>query len=335
MNNTFSDFTRTYEPNPFTGQDSPGPRPRCNGHAMIVRPRPSTLDLLIAMRGSVVPVIAPRLLVILTVSCLVVWLRHFAPGYFAGISPAPFTLLGIAVPIFLGFRNNACYDRWWEGRKQWGALVAESRNLLRDITTLLPEDTAQRRRCAHRVVAFAHALRNQLRDSGDGQSRDWLPAGGWARLSARRNRPGAILQDQAAEFTTLLRAGALSDILYHMLSERLTAMTGIQAACERLRASPMPFAYSLLLHRTVWLFCLLLPFGIVGSLGLATPILTTVLAYAFLGLDALGEDLEEPFSLSQNGLPLDALVRNIEIAAAEVLDEPPPAPLTPVHFILL
>jgi putative membrane protein len=97
----------------------------------------------------------------------------------------------------------------------------------------------------------------------------------------------------------------------------------------------MPYAYSLLLHRTVWLFCLLLPFGIVSSLGYTTPVLTTVLAYAFLGLDALGEELEEPFTLSMNGLPLDAMVRHIEIAAAEALDQPAPEPLAPVDFVLL
>jgi putative membrane protein len=287
------------------------------------------------MRGSVVPIIARRLLLILAISCAVVWLWRLAPRYFEVINPTPFTLLGLSVPIFLGFRNNACYDRWWEGRKQWGALLAECRNLLRDIVTLLPEDTALRRRCAHRVVAFAHALRTQLRNAGDSESRDWLPAGGWARLAARRNRPGAILQDQGEEFARLLRAGALSDILYRTLSERLSAMTGIQAACERLRATPMPYAYSLLLHRTVWLFCLLLPFGIVSSLGYTTPVLTTVLAYAFLGLDALGEELEEPFTLSMNGLPLDAMVRHIEIAAAEALDQPAPEPLAPVDFVLL
>jgi Bestrophin, RFP-TM, chloride channel len=94
-----------------------------------------------------------------------------------------------------------------------------------------------------------------------------------------------------------------------------------------------PFTYTLLLHRTAWLFCLLLPLGLVGTLGMATPAATTILAYAFFGLDALGEELEEPFGLSQNALSLDALVRAIEIASLEALGETelPPPPTSSVR----
>ena len=113
-------------------------------------------------------------------------------------------------------------------------------------------------------------------------------------------------------------------------------LTNIQTACERLRSTPMPFTYTLLLHRTAWLFCLLLPFGIVHTLGLVTPVLTVILAYAFFGLDALGEQLEHPFGTCQNALPLDAMVRTIEIAACEALDEMElPEALQPRKFVLL
>ena len=98
---------------------------------MIIRPRPSGLVLFYAMRGSVLPIIAPRLAVILAISLGVVLLHHYSPQYFTAINPAPFTLLGLGLSIFIGFRNNTCYDRWWEGRKLWGTLVAESRVLLR------------------------------------------------------------------------------------------------------------------------------------------------------------------------------------------------------------
>jgi putative membrane protein len=92
----------------------------------------------------------------------------------------------------------------------------------------------------------------------------------------------------------------------------------------------------MMVHRTAWLFCLLLPFGLVGSLGYATPVLTAILAYAFFGLDALGEELEEPFGRSQNALPLDAMVRAIEIVTAEALgDADIPEPLRPTGYILL
>ncbi len=301
---------------------------------MIIRPRSTAFGLWFILRGSIVPDIAPRLVAVLAISIAAIWLHHVAPGYFRDLDPAPFTLLGLALSIFLGFRNNICYERWWEGRKQWGELVAVSRSLLREAVTLLPADT--HRRVAHRAVAFAHALRNQLREMPEDSARAWLTPAEWEALPPGRSRAAAILRAQAAELNEVRRLGALGDMLYREFADQLAAMSAVQAACERLRTTPPPFAYSLLLHRTAWLFCLLLPFGMVDNLGLATPFLTMILAYAFFGLDALGEQLEEPFSLSPNGLPLDALVRNIEIAAGEALgDATLPAPLRPEKFLLL
>lgn len=303
---------------------------------MIVRPRPSAFGLLFILRGSIVPMVAPRVLLVLSVSAGIAWLHHIAPGRFRDLTLAPFTLLGLALSIFLGFRNNACYERWWEARKQLGQLVAEARGLVRDGMVLLPDDPALRRRFAHRAVAFAHALRGQLRDAADDEPGRWLPTAEWAQAAQARSRPDAILRAQAAELGGLLRRGELPDNLYWLFSDRLQAMTAIQTACERLRSTPTPFTYTLLLHRTAWLFCLLLPFGIVSTLGVATPVAATILAYAFFGLDALGDELEQPFSLSQNAVPLDALVRAVEIAMLEGLGETelPPA-LQPQNFVLI
>jgi putative membrane protein len=301
---------------------------------MIVRPKPTVLGLLFILRGSVIPTIAPRVLVVTLLSAGVVWLHQIAPAQLRDVTAAPFTLLGLALSIFLGFRNNACYERWWEGRRQWGQLIAETRSLARELLTLLPDDPALQGRCAHRAVAFAHALRSQLRGLDDDAARAWLPDAEWPRVAASRSRCDVILLGQAAELRALLRLGALSDMNYRVLSDHLQAMTTIQTACERLRSTPTPFTYTLLLHRTAWLFCLLLPFGMVGTLGLATPLLTAILAYAFFGLDALGEELEEPFGTTPNGLPLDAMVRGIEIVVGEVLDDQLPNALRPEGFVL-
>ncbi len=300
---------------------------------MILRPRPAAIDLLFALRGSILPVVAPKLVLVALVSGLALWLHQLWPGRVGIENATPFTLLGLGLPIFLGFRNNACYDRWWEGRKQWGALVATARNMLRDINALLPETDKLRPLAAHLVGAFARRLRDQLRGLDEDTRRDWQPADGWARGTS--DKSGRLLAELAAELAQRMRDGRISDITYRLFADHLAAMTDVQAACERLRGAPMPFAYSLMLHRTVWLFCLLLPFGMVDTLGYGTPALSLILAYAFLGLDALGEQLEAPFSTAPNGLPLDAMVRTIEIAVAETLGEPAPEPLRPTNFVLL
>jgi ion channel-forming bestrophin family protein len=311
-----------------------GARRRYAGR-MIVRPRPTAFGLLFTLRGSIVPIIAPRVLAILLLAAAVAWYDHVRPGHLPELTPAPFTLLGLALSIFLGFRNNACYDRWWEGRRQWGQLIVEARCLARDAVTLLHSDPALCRRVVRRAVGFAHALRAELRDTDGSDVGEWLPVEERDGLARRRNRGDAILRATATDLAAAVRRGLLSDILFRQFDERLTALATVQAACERLRTTPTPFTYSLLLHRTAWLFCLLLPFGLVGTLGLAAPIPAAILAYAFFGLDALGDELEEPFGLAQNNLPLDALVRAVEIDLLETLGEADlPEPVQAERYVL-
>jgi putative membrane protein len=186
------------------------------------------------------------------------------------------------------------------------------------------------------VIGFAHALAARLRDLDEkAAATPWLVAGKAGLLHEKRNVPDALLREINNDLVICLRRGDLSDILYEGLNARLLALSSIQAACERIRNTPTPFAYSLLLHRTAWLFCLLLPFGLVGEIGLMTPVVVAITAYTFFGLDALGDELEEPFGLTDNDLPLNALVRTIEIDLLEslgVTDLPPP--LLPINYRL-
>lgn len=301
---------------------------------MIVRPRPSALQLFFVRRGSVLPQIAAKLGFITLLACAVVgfyeagrlpWLSH--------LSAAPFSLLGLALSVFLGFRNNACYERWLEARKQWGELVIQARSLARESQALL--EPAQCRRTLTRCIAFAHALSARLRDQDAVEAvRAWVEPEELALLRSRRNVSGTLLEWINQDLAACLRDGRLSDVLYRSLVQRLDALCATQAVCERIKHTPTPFAYSLLLHRTAWLFCLLLPFGLVSTLEILTPILVMIIAYTFFGLDALGEELEEPFAPSDNNLPLAAMVRSIEIDLLDSLGEPLPERLEPQDYVL-
>ena len=302
---------------------------------MIVRPRPRTFELLFALRGSIVPRVAPRVLLVASLSLVAVWLHGTGRVSFPQFSAAPFGLLGIALSIFLGFRNNSCYDRWWEARKLWGQLISTSRAFAREAVALLPE--AEARRLLRRNIGFAAWLGAHLR-RGESVSAaaPWLPAAEAAALPGLQNRGEAILRAQAADLGALRRQGLLSDILYGELAAHLATMGVVQAGAERIHSTPTPFAYTLLLHRTAWLFCLLMPVGFVGTLGAFTPIVVALLAYTLFGLDALSDELEEPFGEEQNDLPVNALVRVIESDTLEALGEPdPPPPLRPERFVLL
>jgi ion channel-forming bestrophin family protein len=308
---------------------------------MIVRPRPHAGQLFYILRGSVVPRILGKLLAITVLSAAVVALNKVFPGRFPDYTAAPFTLLGLALSIFLSFRNSACYDRWAEGRRQWGQLIVELRSLGRQIVTLLDQSTpgaeALRQRILRRAIAYPYALAASLRGTApDPGVAQYLDPEEYARVMASQNPPDALLREMAADLVLTLRQQRVSDIVYQGLAGHLNAVAGIQAACERIRHTPLPFAYTLLLHRTAYLFCLLLPFGLVDNLGYATPLVTAIVAYTFFGLDELGDELEEPFGVAENDLPLNAMARTVEINLLEALGETTlPAPLLPKNYILL
>ena len=271
------------------------------------------------------------------ISAVIGGLSYIGYFHFPEFPLVGFTLIGVVLSIFLGFKNTACYDRWWEARKQWGELIIQTRNLARECQALLPgaPNAALRERLLKRSIAFAHALAAQLRDQ-DVQAavQGRIGADEVAALQGRRNVPDALLHWEHQDLADCMHDGRLSDVLYQRLARHLDALGAAQACCERIKSTPTPFAYSLLLHRTAWLFCLLLPFGLVSSLQLLTPIVVAIIAYTFFGLDALGDELEDPFGMADNDLPLDALVRCIERDVLEVLGEPLPEPLLPQGYVL-
>src|SRR5690606_29186366 len=124
-----------------------------------------------------------------------------------------------------------------------------------------------------------------------------------------------------------LKDGEISDIIYMQMNQHVAELSLVQTGCDRIATTPLPFAYSVLLNRTVYFFCFMLPFSLGSTLGLATPLMVGILAYTFLGLDALSSEIEEPFGTQSNDLPLDAMVRTIEIELLGTLGKPPPPPI--------
>ena len=306
---------------------------------MIVRPPPTMLQLAYVLNGSVVPKILPQLAVTAVVGVLVVILHRLAPAYVPSVTGLPFALIGIALSIFLGFRNNACYDRWWEARKQWGELIAVSRALGRQSLVLQRgEDDAAGR--AERIGflaeagIFAHLLVAHLRPQNPSRpARPCFDPPSWA---AAANRPDAALRSLSERLARLNGEGRLGDIPYRMLEGSVDRLGQVQAACERIRTTPLPYAYTLLLHRTAYLFCFLFPLGFVDTLGWMTPFCSALVAYAFFGLDALGVELENPFDDTAHALPLSAMARTVEIALLEAMGETAlPAPVEPVEHVLM
>lgn len=308
---------------------------------MILRDRPSALKLFLLWRGSILPRILP-VLVFNVFLALVVTLTHGVWFHFkVTLTAIPFTLMGLPLAIFLGFRNSAAYDRYWEARKLWGELVLRSRNLSRQCLHLIDPPPLGapdlRHRMVRRTLAFCHALRVQLRRSGDTRAIEaFLSTEEWQAVRNSGNRPAALMLHMGADLAQCRRQGQIDAPLLAQIDDTLSAMTGAAASCERISGTPIPFPYTLLLHRTAYIYCLLLPFGLVDIVGVMTPLVVGVIAYTFFALDALGDEIEEPFGALPNHLPLDAMCRAMEINLLEALGESElPPPLKPVDYCLL
>jgi len=316
---------------------------------MILRQRPSALRLFFVLRGSILTRIRGVLLANVLLAVIVTLVHRAWPQETAMwmLSAIPFSLMGLPLAVFLGFRNSSCYDRYWEARKLWGELVQRSRNLARQVLHLIdwpaplaePLDLGDARvRLLLRTAAFCHALKALLRGrpQDDSGLQGLVAPAELAALAAGHNRPTALMLNQGADLARCRRDGLLDSIRAVEIDATLSAMTAAAAGCERIRNTPLPFSYALLLHRTAYLYCFLLPFGLVDAIGLMTPLVVAIVAYTFFGLDALGDEIEEPFGTEANDLPLDALCRGIEIELRQALgDTDTPPPLQPVDYLLL
>lgn len=300
---------------------------------MIVRERPNSLKLLIAWHGSVLPQILPQLLGVVTLSILLLLLHGTQNHPLPNVPIAAFSLIGLTLSIFLVFRNNACFDRWWEARKLWGSIIAQIRHLDRT-SHLLTDD--QRDQLMHYILVFGYSLHTRLRKVPLASSiQQWLSVDEYTQLHQHINPTHYALTLAHTVLIDALKAGNISDICYTQLNSHLTELGNAQAGCERILGTPLPFSYTLLLHRTAYLFCLLLPFGLTNSLNWFTPIVVALLAYTFFGLDALGNELEDPFGTENNDLPMDALLRVIEIDILTGLNaQTIPQPIKPINHVL-
>jgi putative membrane protein len=308
---------------------------------MIVGERPSGLRLFLTMKGSILSRIWKSLLVTTLIAIMVTYTHGDLLNYKITVTTIPFTLMGLPLAIFLGFRNTAAYDRYWEGRKLWGELVHRSRSLARQALSLIdPAGPAgagdARARMIYHAIAYAHALRHHLRDSdASAELKALLTEAELRQIEKASNKPHMIMMQMGAHLRQCLKEGRIDNCLTGAIDSTLSSMAAAGAACERIRNTPIPFSYTLLLHRTAYLYCFLLPFGLVDAIGFMTPVVVVIVAYTFFGLDALGDEIEEPFGMSANDLALDAICRTIEINLRESLgDESVPAPLAPVDYCL-
>jgi len=254
-------------------------------------------------------------------SAVIVTLEQFFPTLIEAIllPMPPVVVVGGAIGIFVSFRTNSAYDRWWEGRKLWGQLINSSRHFASQVLTYLPEGPLQAT-LVRRQIAYVHALRVILRDqklADDPEFVASLPEQGTAaaNLMAESNPTHALLHEQLRALVAENDAGRLDDRRMQSLDLTIRALLDIQGGCERIKKTPFPRGYGFIADRLIQSYGVLLPLGLVGILDndWVTVPLTILVCMSFALISEVGRVLEDPFTMFWPALPLSAMSTTIEI----------------------
>ncbi|WP_437223766.1 bestrophin family protein [Planctomicrobium sp. SH661] len=300
----------------------------------------------------------PSLTYFLLVSVLVYLFRETVLHYSLNIPREPVTILATALAIFLGFKNNEAYGRWWEARKIWGLAVNYSRAWSRQVLTLMqssPQEEQElkdfQRRMIYRNLAFVHSLRIYLRTTEsypqeltDGEPsakndysecRTLLSDEEFQSLTAADNPPERLLQRQGQDLRLARNQEWISEYAFIHLDQTLVEFNHIQGKAERIKKTPLPRPYSYFQRLIVHVLGTLLPFALIEQTGWLTIPLSVMVSFVFLSLDLIGSRTEDPFENRVDDTPMSSLCRTIERNARETLGESEiPPPIKPQRGIL-
>lgn len=304
---------------------------------MIRRPI-EPLKMLFVLQGSYFKrLIVPQVLLFIFSFFIYFYQTHIATEP-VPLNPSVFAILGISLAIFHGFCNNAAYDRFWEGRKLWGTLVWLSRNIARQVMTLPNVSMAEKQAFIRHQIAFVHSLRQQLRSEDNTANLQRLLTVEEQQAVVGQNfialRLTQIMGQMLANWQTEQKIDVWQ---WQSLDNTLGEIAHIQAGCERINNTPIPYAYFVLLHRTVYLYCFMLPFGLGNAIGWVTPFVVSFVGYTFMALNEIVDEISEPFGTGENELPLGMMCDTIETQLAMLSHQkfaPEQKPRVPANVVI-
>jgi putative membrane protein len=236
---------------------------------------------------------------------------HFFPdAYYLKNLTTVYSLLGFVISLLLVFRTNTAYDRWWEGRKMWGAMVNDSRNFISKITVLhLSED--ERALIRFYLPLFTHCAKEHLRGlrvNTDG----FLNEQDKQSFSASKHQPLWVIKRLRQVLQMLKSEGKMDQIELSMLNQNLDRLIDSHGACERIRNTPIPFSYSLFIKKFIFIYVVTMPLAFVELFGYYSAFISTFVFYALVSMELLAEEIEDPFGTDENDLPTDVLSETIQ-----------------------
>jgi putative membrane protein len=244
----------------------------------------------------------PAMTTVAVLSAGIAWLAQsgFVPP-FKGTAQVH-ALLGFVISLLLVFRTNTAYERWWEGRRHWGALVNAARNLAFRLSAALDDRHPARAVCARLIGEYAVALKHHLRN----------PPG-------PRHEPNRAAARLFQEIDGLYRSGDLDLGRFLAVNGDLTVFSDVCGACERIRNTPIPYSYSLFIKKFIFAYIVSMPFCFADSFGYWTVPFVCFVFYVLGSLELIAEEIENPFGDDANDLPTDRLAAGIVAGAREIL----------------
>lgn len=287
----------------------------------------------------------PMVLITIYMTCISVFDHNFRLEAIH-VPIALITVPGTVIALLLGFRTNSAYDRWWEARIIWGAIVNDSRTWVRQLLTFIKFDNQKTksfqtiRKMAHRHIAWNYALTNHLRKHETFKSLEHLvESNELESLKNKSNVPNGILYNQAEDIKKLYKNGEIDSYQTVQLDETLSKLTDSMGKCERIKNTVFPSSYSLLVDLLIYMWIIFLPFGLVGLVDVIGYIIiptTTSLAFSFLVIDRIAVYMQDPFENLPSDTSMLALSRSIEINIKQELGEKKiPEPILPVNGVLM
>lgn len=245
------------------------------------------------------------------------------------IGATPMAIMGSAITIFLGFRTNSAYQRWWEARILWGSVLNQSRTFARQVlsyTDSSPENRemveAFEKEMVYNMIAFAHALRCHLRKQDPfPEIAPFLTPDTLESLHDEQNVPAALLHRMAMRLKAAHHRELFDTLRFLSLSDTLTELTNLLGGCERIKNTTLPRQYDVYPRLFVRIFSLFLPFAVVKDIHWFTVPICTIIAFVFGALDAIGANIENPFENTIHDTPMSSLSRTIEINLRQMLGE--------------
>jgi putative membrane protein len=230
------------------------------------------------------------------------------------------SLLGTLLSLLLVFRTNTAYDRFWEGRKQWGSLVNQSRSFAMIMHALLPKDAeSERVYFAKYLSGFAFSLKGHLRDNVIWQELFGFSEEAKEMLQKKLHVPNTIASDIIVRIFDLVRSGVISESSVRNVKAHHDALVDITGACERIKRTPIPHSYGFYIQLFILAYIGILPFLLIDKYAYYTIPAVMMAAYALMGIEMIANEIEEPFGLDANDLPLDQMSQTIRLNVHEIL----------------